>query len=178
MKQTFKRRAFVGEVKPLTRSEIMKLLRGTLEKYDIANYPQKVLQKIAMSCDGAPGIALSLLDSVIDITDDDLAFKAIEDQTVSEAGILELCRVILDQRIDFKSKWPEASKMLKIMPGEPESIRRGILSYMVKVTLSDRPDPKAIDIMMLFLDSFFYSGKAGLVTACYLACLEGDKPPF
>lgn len=175
MKQTFKRRAFIGEVKPLTRSEIIRLLRSILAKEKVEDYPQKVLQKIAMSCDGSPGMALNLLDSVIDITDDELAFKAIEESTISESGLNDLCRIMLDPRTGFNNKWEEVRKMLKVMPGEPESIRRGILNWMTKAILSDNPNDAAMDIMMLFLDSFFYSGKAGLVAACYLACATGEK---
>lgn len=178
MKQTFKRRAFIGEVKPLTRSEIMGLLRSTIEKEQINDYPQKVLQKIAKACDGSPGMALNLLDSVIDITDDELAFKAIEEQTISEAGLNDLCHILLDNRTGFNHKWEEVRKILRVLPGEPEAIRRGILTYMTKVALGDNPDPAAMDIMMLFMESFFYSGKAGLITACHLACAVGDKEPF
>jgi DNA polymerase-3 subunit gamma/tau len=62
-----RRRCFELEVKTLTRGKILNLLKEILEAEEAPDFPDKILKKIATSCWGSPGQALSLLDSVIDM---------------------------------------------------------------------------------------------------------------
>jgi DNA polymerase III gamma/tau subunit len=170
LKVTFKRRSFIGEVKPLTRSEVTALIKDVLEAEKITDFPEEVTKKVALSCNGSPGIALSLLDAVIDIEDNKLALEVIEDRTVSETGINKLCYALLDNRLTEDEKWRQVKSMIQNLPAEPESNRRAILGYFNAVMLGDRMPPTAPEIMSLFLDNYYSSGKSGLILSCYLAC--------
>lgn len=179
MKVTFKRRAHVLEVKPLTQAQINKLLKQTLRKEKVENFPEKITNKIASVCNGSAGIAMSLLDSVIDIADNELAFKAIEEATLSESAVNQLCQTLLDPRLSPTNKWGQVRVILRTLPGEPETNRRAVLGYMTKVMLGkDNPSPEVFEIMAAFFDNYFYSGKAGLVASSYLACKSGGDIPF
>ena len=170
MRPTFKRRGFTGEVRPLIQDEIIHLLQRTLKTEEVTTFPDKVARKIAAVCDGSPGIALKLLDAVIDITDDDVALEAVTHATVSEASVIEICQTLLDNRLGAENKWTKIQTLLKNITGEPEAIRKGVLTYFVKVMLGDRAGDDVAQMMGLFLESFIYSYKAGLILACFLAC--------
>ena len=162
----FKRRCHSSEMKPLLLPELNKLLNQVLQKEGIKSFPDDVINKIISVCDGSPGKALNLLDTVIDISDDTQAFKAIEDATVSESNIAEIARIL----IKGGGQWQSIAQMINGLSGEPESLRRAFLNYLDKVLL----DPKSrhdriAEMMMVFSEPVFNTGKAGLDVEIYLS---------
>lgn len=165
IKATIKRRCHHTELKPLPLPQIVKLLGFILEKENVTEFPNKVLEKIADVCGGSPGQALNLLDTIIDIQDDEVALKAIEDATVSEANIAEIARVLLSGR----GEWSSVAKLIKGLTGEPESLRYAFLGYFNAVLLGGKNSDRVAALMMPFMESCLYSGKGGLTLAIYFA---------
>ena len=164
MKKSLKRRCHSYEFEALAPSQIKKLLNGVLKKEGVKDFPKEVIAKIADVCDGSPGKALNLLDTVIDIEDDKTALDAIENATVTEANIAEIARLLLSGR----SQWPEIAKLIKGLTGEPESLRYAFLGYFNAVLLGKGTD-RVAEIMMAFQESVMYSSRGGLTLAIYFA---------
>lgn len=166
LKPTIKRRCHISEMKPLLSPEILKLLKNVLEKEGVKEFPDEVLSKIDSVCDGSPGKALNLLDTVIDIVDDKTALQAIEDATVSEANIAQIAQVL----IKGNGQWQSIAQMIKGLTGEPESLRYAFLGYFSKVLLNSKGDTDRIaEILNIFCEPVMYSGKGGLTTEIYMA---------
>lgn len=174
--KAIRRRCHECELKPLMRSQIVKLLKSVCKKEDI-EFPVTILRKIAKSCWGSAGQALSMLDSVIDIEDESKAEEVIENLVVSETSIVEICKLLIDNKLSAINKWHSIKKLLKTLSGDPESNRHGFLNYLNKVMLNqDKGLPtKLAGIISCFTDSFMYTGKAGVTLACFFACLEDSK---
>jgi len=174
--KALRRRCHECELKPLMRSQIVKLLKSVCKKEDI-EYPVSVLRKIAKSCWGSAGQALSMLDSVIDIEDESKAEEAIENLVVSESSIVEICKLLIDNKLSAINKWHNIKKLLKTLKNDPENIRYAILGYLNAVMLNqDKGLPiKLAAIISCFTDSFMYTGKAGVTLGCFYACLEDSK---
>jgi DNA polymerase-3 subunit gamma/tau len=177
-----RRRCFELEVKPLTRGKISTFLKEIIEAEKMEGFPDSIIRKIATSCWGSPGQALSLLDAVIDMEDEEQAIEAIENLVVSEASVKDLITTLIDNRISGNSKWMQIKEMLPNINGDPESVRYAILSYLNKVLLGHPLNMHLLEIASCFTDSFMYTGAAGLTCACALACKVGcdeeDDIPF
>jgi len=166
LKPTVKRRCHLSEMKPLLLPEILKLLESVLEKEGVKEFPDDVLVKIADVCNGSPGMALNLLDTVIDIADNETAFLAIESATVSEANIAHIAQVL----IKGNGQWKDVAILVKGLSGEPESLRYAFLNYFNKVLLGRGKDTDRIaEILTVFMEPCMYSGAGGLTTEIYLA---------
>lgn len=177
--KAIRRRCHEAEVKPLRKGQIKSLLNDILEAEEITDFPPEIITKIASSCWGSAGQALSLLDSVIDMGDIDQMEEAIENLVVSEESVLALCRILVDNRLSGKNKWEQLRDILPKVTGDPESIRYAIASYLEKVILNRSMSPALLEIASMFTDSFMYTGRLGLVLACALACsanLDDDIP--
>lgn len=167
LKPTIIRRCHKYEVKPLDESQLNKLLNSVLIKEDLASFPDKILNKIVEVSNGSPGRALNLLDTIIDMTDDDRALQALEDASVSESNIAEIARKLLSGN----SKWLDIAYCIKGLSGDPESLRYAFLGYFRTVLLnsSGKKADQAAGIQMEFVDSVMYSGAGGLALEIYLA---------
>lgn len=178
--KSIRRRCFELELKTLTRGKILKLLKEILEAEEVPDFPEEILKQIAKSCWGSPGQALSLLDSVIDMENEDEALEAINNQVVSEESIIKLASILIDDRLAANNKWDQIRKMLPNISGDPETIRYAICSYLNKVILGRPLNLKLLEMASFFTDSFMYTGRVGLTVACALACGPGpeDDIPF
>lgn len=174
-----RRRCHEAEVKPLRRGQIITLLKEILEAEKIDDFPDDILSKIATSCWGSAGQALSLLDSVIDMGDIDQMEEAIENLVASEKTVSDLCRLLTDDRLSGNNKWEQIRKVLPKVTGDLETIRYGICTYLEKVMLDKPLNPGIMSVASCFTDSFMYTGRLGLVLACAMACsADVDDIPF
>jgi DNA polymerase-3 subunit gamma/tau len=167
--KTIRTRCTTFQVSALPSRSIITLLRSVCraEKVPIdGNFP-KVLEEIARVSDGLPRKALVLLDQVIDLNDED-ALKAIEKVTLNESTTIELCRLLIE---NIPNKWNQVAVILKGLEEEPESIRYAILGYLATVLLN-KGDIKIAQLISIFSESYMYSGKAGLIASCFLACQD------
>jgi len=173
--KAIRRRCHEIELKALIRGQLMRLLKGICKKE--GKEPNlSVIKKIAKSCWGSAGQALSMLDSVIDMDDEEEAEQAIENLVSSEASIAEICKTLIDPKFGAANKWDKIRKLIPKLSGEPESIRYAINGYLNKVLLSRGGVPKKLAaVVACFTDSFMYTGKAGVTLGCFYACLENSK---
>jgi|2_EtaG_2_1085320.scaffolds.fasta_scaffold01430_8 DNA polymerase-3 subunit gamma/tau len=171
LKVTLKRRCHHYEVQPLFRNEMNQLIDRILD-IEKAKIEKLVKDKIVSLANGSAGMALKMLDSVIDMDDEEQAIDALESTTVSEAEVIELCRELVKGR-----SWKKIKEILKGIKGEPESIRYAVLGYMNSVMLNNGGGDVA-EVQSCFMDSYIYCGKAGLVQSCYLACRHISVPSW
>jgi len=160
------------QVQSLLGWDIKLLLKNVLEKEKINNFPSAALDEICKVCGGSPRQALVILDSVIDIQDDDELINAVVDYSFNEKTVVDLCKALLEKH-DWKTIAPILKVLLTKDEGEKdtdkvEKMRYAILGYMNAVLLNSGNKDAAI-IMEGFLDSFIQSGKAGFTYACYMA---------
>jgi DNA polymerase III gamma/tau subunit len=168
LKDTLIRRTHQYMVKQLPRTHIVKLLQGVCKNEGLEDFPEPVLRKIAGVCWGSPGQALKMLDQVIDIEDEKMAIEAVEEVTISEETVKDICTTLVNVNLSPKNKWSELRKILTTFNGNAEQARRAILGYM-SVVLLNKSDPQIAKMMSLFTDSYIYLGKPGLVLNCYYA---------
>lgn len=160
--KTIKTRCSIFQVASLQRSKLLRVLKNVCDQEKV-EVSVKVLHKITESCDGSPRQALVMLDQVIDIEDEDAALQVIIGNTINESSLLELCQLLLKPA----SSWKSIAIILRNFDDDPEKVRYAVLSYMTKVLL-DNPDIRVCKIIDLFSTSWMYSGKAGMVSTCYL----------
>lgn len=162
-------RCMKWEVKSLPNPLITQLIKNTLDLEGLPNYPDSVIDLITKTAEGCPRQALILLDSVIDISDMQLALEAIAAATASETASIEVCRLLIDTR---KNKWDDMKFLIKGLGEDHEKLRYAILGYMAAVLLSDtcRNPDHVSNVIDCFTESFMYSGKAGFYNACFNAC--------
>lgn len=153
-------------VRALTRSQLITLMENILKKegFDI---PIKVLREVSRAAAGSPRKSLVILDTIMYLDNEEDMLDAILDASVDEASLADLCQLFLADRTE---KWPQAQAILRNLKGEPEQIRMGVLNYMDAVLMGKRSSDKVAEIMSLFMESVFYTGKAGIDYAAYLAC--------
>ena len=169
LKLSIKRRCFQCNFKPLPEKEIITVLTNILKEEfeDAGDFPIEVLKAISTACQGSAGMAVSMLDAVVDMEDEAAQLSVIESMRgVNDTEGIDICRALM------KRDWNTLSTLLSAFNGEPESLRYMILSYFSKILLGKQKGghKNAVNIIMLFSDSFMYSKKAGLIATCYLAC--------
>ena len=165
LKITFKRRCHDFELHPLDRSEMDDLLQNICDNED-SKIDSTVLTKIRKVSDGSPGVAVKLLDKVINMKGTAAEMiGVVEGTTYSESQVIDICRAMVDRNV----KWKYLAGLLKDFKGDAESARYAIKAYMGKVLLN-KGDARTAEILEPFVaNTFMYSGKEGLILACYYA---------
>jgi DNA polymerase III gamma/tau subunit len=141
----------------------MSLLLRKICRDEYLDIKPTILREIIKVSNGCPRQALLLLEKISCIADENLSIAAIGEGLLSEAKTIELCRALL------KKDWPTVAELLKGINLEPETVRYAVLGYFSAVLLG-KGDDRTASIMATFTESFMYSGRAGLILACYLAC--------
>jgi DNA polymerase-3 subunit gamma/tau len=161
---TIKNRCTPFQVQPLVTPKLVALLKDINAKEGL-NIQFPSLKEIAKVAMGSPRHALVLLEQVSNLDDksEENVKRVVTSGLIDEAKTIELCRALL------KKDWPEVAGLLKGITAEPEQVRYAVLGYFSTVLLS-RGDQGVAKTMSVFTDSFMYSGKAGLILACYISC--------
>lgn len=175
LKDTFKRRCHIYEVTPLNSNELTGHLKKIIKKEKVKDFPEEVLEKVIELSNGSLGIALKYLDMVIDMKDADEAIRLLKTSGTSEKDVMELCRALVDFKVNDKTRWHKVKKILQNFTGDAESSRRPILGYLNTCLLNSKEGINFALIIDEFKDSFMYSGKAGLSLACFKACHIMDE---
>ena len=158
---TIKTRCAKYQVKSLNDKQIFQLVEWVLNESD-TNIKDNIIEEIVDNSDGCPREALVILNSIIDLPENEM-MGAIHGQE-AQKEIKELCQAMLKSQ-----NWGKLAKILKGLKGvEPEQCRRAVLGYMAAVGLNnynnaDRP----MLIIDCFRESVMYSGYPGVVLACY-----------
>lgn len=157
---TLKGRCSQYQVKQLTDSEMMKLLRSVV-KAENQKLNKDVYEQIIMDSQGHPRNALQVLDQVLGVPAEmrnEVAKRAAEIQS----DAIELCRALMQ-----KAPWKKVAAILtKIKDQEPESIRRLVLSYCNSILLKGE-NMQAGLVMEQFIEPFYNTGFPGLTFACF-----------
>ena len=164
LKITFKRRCTILKVEPLSDLEVFRELSRIVKK-ERKRIKEEVLDSIVKNSKGSLGIALSMLDKVIDLKSSKLQLKEIQSIDNLETQVIDLCRCLLNDRC----KWVDASSILtqlKEQNADPENIRRAVLGYCSSILLKG-DNPKAALVLDCFINHFYDSGFPGLIHACY-----------
>lgn len=167
--RTVRSRCIQIRLNNLTRIKIYRIVQNIAEA-EVGEYPDSLLKEIARVANGSPRDAVKLLDKVIDIEDDDEALKAIGEGMLQEADAIQIYRTLMDTKMGPETKWEVVSDLLKRVEIEPEQMRIGILNYFNTVLLNSKKNNRVAEMMSLFFDTTFYSGKAGITYQLYLAC--------
>jgi DNA polymerase III gamma/tau subunit len=170
IKNAIKRRCHEYEMSPLKPNEMLQLLKTVLRKEGIDFQDRiEVLRKIALSSDGRAGVALKLLDQVLEVVDEARAIKIIERAVVTESTVIELCRLLNDSNVGTKAKWPKIQAAIKDLKtaNDAESVRYAVLGYFTTVLLSGGWSMRTAKLLTYFSESFMYSGWAGFTAACF-----------
>lgn len=166
---TIRNRCSTFHVTPLTTRDMFKLLKDVCGKEEV-ELPDEALREIVKVAEGSPRKALVILDSVIDIDDDEDLIEAIKNYHIyGKAGVIDLCRILLNG----KAKWKQVADILSKVEEEPENIRYAVLGYMNSVLMKGENNLAAY-VIEEFSESFMYNKKAGLTGACYrMVVLKG-----
>lgn len=170
LKKTVVRRCTQFVVDRLSRAGIIDLLTQ-IAKAEGKPRSKKLYSKIYKVCWGSPGQAVKLLDQVIDMENEELAIKALQNVTFDDALVIDMCRTLTNKKISGKNKWEEIRKLLINFKGDAESARLAILGYLNAILLNTGSGMIA-KIMELFVDHFMHQGKPGLTMALFYACQD------
>jgi DNA polymerase-3 subunit gamma/tau len=170
IRKAFSRRCHQYEVRLLRSNELMKLMKKVLtSEGKKSSVYLKLLKKIVEVSNGSPGQCLKLLDETYQLNIND-GIKTIEHTTVNESQVIDLCRLLTSKKPSNEAKWPKIQSILKGLNSDPEQIRYAILGYCNSIMLGNNHSPTVANLMGYFMDSFMYTGKAGLTLACYMMC--------
>lgn len=158
------------QMKPLPSMEMMSLLKIVLKKEKLENFPEKILKNIVFLAEGRPRNALVLLDSVIDMEDEEIAIEALSSISLSESNTKELCQSLL-KGANLETAMEQLKAILNDV--EPERIRQAVLGYMANTLCShkkkDAFSERISIILDLFGESIFYNARSGIINMVYKA---------
>ncbi len=167
LKITLKRRCTEIKVDILDDEVILKELKR-ISRRERKRVPSDALDQIIIDACGSLGMALKILDTILDLPKEKMA-KAAQTAANKMSQSIELCRILIKGR---KGDWNKVAGILKDLQDEPESTRRMVLGYCNSILMKSYNE-KAFYIMSCFQENFFNTGKAGLTMACFEA-LVGD----
>lgn len=179
---TVRGRCHTFQMKPLKSTEMVYLLMSVLESEDISveEYPKSIIKEIVKLAEGFPRNALVLLDSIIDIVDEESALAALSSIITSEVNAKEACQALLQG-----CSWSNINKLIKTLleDVEPEKLRYAVLGYMNSVLLNSKKNDRASFIIDTFSENTYNGGKALLTNMFYVCCSytstpESDDIPF
>ncbi len=159
LKITLKRRCAEYTLTPLSEDKIGTLLKAVAKK-EGKTLPKDLVSQICADCLGSAGIALGILDKVIDLDESEMV-EAAKLEAENKEKAITLCRALINQ-----SSWKQVAKILKELDEDPETVRRIILSY-AQSTLLRAGSATAAAVLEAFIEPVFHSGKPGLTLAAY-----------
>lgn len=172
LKVTLKRRCTEFQVAPVKDAELTAHLQSVLRK-ERKRVPPEVLTQIIGEALGSPGIALNILDKIIDLPREDMQ-KAVTKWAERTSNVITLCRAMLEakRKRSGKGAWRGLCSTLQELEDEdPETIRRQVLEYFRKVFLGG--ETMAYDILLQFSIPYYDTGKSGLAMSVFQAfCLD------
>lgn len=161
---TIRRRCTKLQTRLLSAPDTAILLKSIIKKEKITDITPEIMKLIIKTSEGSAGEALALLDSIRDNPTE----GGIDYLITLSRDTQALCRSLL-AAIQGRSSWKEVNKIVTALEGDPDQARQHVLNYMSKVLLSTG-DKKIYEAMTFFTESFYSTGKAGLIMACYAAC--------
>jgi len=168
--ETLRRRCHTYEVELLADDDMYPLIKKVLQSEGVLDsFSNKVIGSIVKTSNGSPGVALKLLDMVIDIENEESALKLLQNQHLPETELSELGRAICDISQNGKTRFKICIEKMKKINADPEAIRQYLCNY-ISGALMKHPIDIVADILNCFLFKFDTAGKAGLLWAIHQSC--------
>lgn len=165
LKVTLKRRCSHFEIQPLNDDELIEYLEVIVEKEE-KSVSKESLELIAEQSSGSLGMALSILDTIIDLDEEDQA-EVIEKRAAELNAAIDLCRALMK-----REKWSNITSILKGIKEakeDPERVRRAVIGYCASILIKAKND-QAYLVMDTFMQKpFFDSPFEQLLATCYEA---------
>lgn len=174
LKDTVIRRCTQFTVDRLPREKMMELLEQICIAEKKTWHTKKLFSKINAVCWGSPGQAVKLLDQVIDMENEELAIKSVQNVTFDEATVLNLCQALSAKNLTGRQRWDKCRALLQNFNGNSENARLGVLNYLNSILLSTGSSIIA-KAMTPFVDTVMYTGKAGLALAFWYSCRDIEE---
>jgi DNA polymerase-3 subunit gamma/tau len=154
----------------LLEDDIMEELIAEVCEEEKFTLSKKHISMLVNKAEGSPRQALNLLDKVVGLDKDEIG-DIFENFTTQETRAKELAQALI-----YQHSWAKVKVILKDLVDDPEGTRRAVMGYCTAVLLGNSKknfELRAFLVLDAFKETFFYSGKAGLVHACYYA-LEAE----
>ncbi len=164
---TIRNRCTTFQTKLLPPKLIKQLINDVLISEEKEDLSKEIISEIIKLADGCPRQALVLLDTVINIKDEDKAIEALNTVNPDEAAVIDICRLIV--QVKNIGKWKEMVPLIRNLSDEPEKVRFAVLGYLSAVLLN-KGESRISDIMEVFFDNWYYTKRSGMIHALYLAC--------
>lgn len=150
------------KLKSLLPGDLIKLLHRVYDG-EGKKLSDEVTNRIVEASEGSARKALVLLHQVIGLKSEEEQLEIIQKPSVRRQAF-DIVKCLLWE----KSSWSDVVKILQDVEEDPESIRRLVLANATKEMLrKGGKSARAYLVIMAFENSFFSSGKSGLVRACY-----------
>lgn len=133
----------------------------------------KIIKTIADECNGSPRKALTMLDQVLMMENDEKAKSLIINYSDDESKSIDICRLVIAGK--GSNKWDVMRGLIKGYSGEPESLRKSILGYLTTALLNQNSQNdfgnRIQNLIGLFgSKNWQYDGKAAMTEILYEAC--------
>jgi DNA polymerase III subunit gamma/tau len=138
-----------------------------------ATVSEDAVRQITLYSDGSARKALQMLEACLTTDSKEEQAGRLSEVMAGEKGDF-LARVLFQNK-----SWAEVKKSLQgVEDRDAETLRRQVLAYASAVMLNPKASSgtgRAYQIIMAFQDPFTWSGKAGLLAACWQCCLSGSR---
>jgi DNA polymerase III gamma/tau subunit len=159
-----KTRMIIIQVESISDAAIAILTKSVCDKEQIT-ITDAVIEHIAKSASGSPRRALTMLEKVIGLPEEE-QLKVAGYADLAETFAIDLCRLLIK-----KSEWMVIANVLSTLTVEPEAVRRAVLGYMRAVLLKKDSAP-AVIVATHFERNYYDTGNVGLVLSCYRAWMD------
>lgn len=181
--KTVRNRCTEFSVGLLSRKLIVEVLEDACDPADLSDPVSGkdligLLETIAEVAEGSPRTALVLLEKVMGLTDEEEILDVLVRGTEEEAGIWDLCNYLKMGAPARRKKWQLIIETAYLVEEESESVRRAILSSLMKELKNCTREEKAIDLaglLQIFSMSTFYGGKPQLMSLVTRACFGNEN---
>lgn len=168
LRPAIKSRCTLISVDRVGTKDLKKLINRTLKSLGLKEIPKTVEKQIIKNANGACRDAIKLLDTIIDINNEDDMLNAVNSAYVDETTVKDIWTILLGKGKPAQ-KWKELAKVLKNISGEPEQMRYALLTVLSR-NLLDTGSVKTAGMIEAFENNYYDSGHAGLILSCFNAC--------
>lgn len=170
---TIRNRCTTYQVGPLRVGDMQRLLADVCERFKIGVLHDAVSSAIITAAEGCPRTALVLLEQVKDLPDVESALAIIQEHTLPEHQVIDICREMISRRAN---RWSFVQKFYMALPKmDAERIRRAILGYLKSCLLKEQNEEQAArfaTMISVFETSTFAGGEAILLRMLFIACTK------
>jgi DNA polymerase III gamma/tau subunit len=133
----------------------------------------EAVRKITTYCEGSARKALQMVEACLTADTKEGQADRLSEVMAGEKGDF-LARVIFQNK-----SWAEVQKSLQgVEDRDVETLRRQVLAYASAIMMNPKASSgvaRAYQVIMAFQDPFTWSGKAGLLAACWQCGLSGGR---